>query len=401
LGYGLGKLRIAELFATVVYAPTARPEEFRGGFLKSKKMESIANKHKLAHVESTNPFKVKNIGRFLLINFIVATGVQLALCTACFTDWELMIRSLDDYAYSFIISCFLSGGISMIVDKADEHFTWLDAPLSRLVFDITVVTAYSFVVSFCLVTIFSIFVWDNFTFQNVSWSDIATATKTPIFIALGLTLFFTSRSFLIEWRQAAIEAEQMKSERLQWQYQSLKDQLNPHFLFNSLNVLSNLVYESADQANAFIEKLSGIYRYVLDVQYEELVGLDQEVAFAKNYLELQELRFGSKLKYDIAVDSKPNLKLPPLTLQLLLENAIKHNAATKAEPLTIAIEQKGDKLVVRNNVNLRSTAPGESGIGLKNIHERYGFLTDEKVIVTETEEYFEVILPVLNQKYSA
>ncbi|MEM9053213.1 MAG: histidine kinase, partial [Bacteroidota bacterium] len=220
----------------------------------------------------------------ILINLAVATVIQVIFCPACFTDLDMMMANLDDYAYGFIISCFLSIGISFIVSKADEHFPWLDAPFSRFIFDLAVVTVYSFIVSFCLATLFSIFVWDYFTIETVSWSDIAGATRTPIFIALGLTLFFTSRSFLMEWRQAAIEAEQMKAERLQWQYQSLKDQLNPHFLFNSLNVLSNLVYENADQANAFIEKLSGIYRYVLDVQYEELVPLSQELAFAKNYL---------------------------------------------------------------------------------------------------------------------
>jgi LytS/YehU family sensor histidine kinase len=269
-----------------------------------------------------------------------------------------------------------------------------------LIFDVVVVTSYTFVVSFCLATIFSIFFWDYFKLEEVGWGAILETTKLPIAIALSITLILTSRSFLMEWRQAAIDAEHMRNEQLSWKYQSLKDQLNPHFLFNSLNVLSNLVYEDADQANAFIEKLSKIYRYVLDVQYEELVGLDQELAFAKNYLELQELRFGSKLSYVINVNESVKYALPPLTLQLLLENAIKHNAATKDKPLLISITMDGDLLKVTNTHNPRATEPEESGIGLKNIKERYGFLTDREVVIEKNEALFEVNLPLLTNTLS-
>ncbi|MFT5595893.1 MAG: hypothetical protein ACI8QH_000681 [Flammeovirgaceae bacterium] len=360
-------------------------------------MTDLANKHKLALVHDKNPLAYKKIGSFVLINLALAMGIQIILCPACFGDFALFIEGLDDFIYSFLLSCFLSGGIGFIVSKSDKHFPWLDAPFSRLVFDILVVTTYTFIVSFCLATIFSIFVWEYFKLEDMAWGAMVSSTKLPIGIALSITLILTSRSFLIEWRQAAIAAEQMRNERLAWQYQSLKDQLNPHFLFNSLNVLSNLIYEDPDQANAFIEKLSKIYRYVLDVQYEELVGLDQELAFAKNYLELQELRFGSKLSYVITVDDSTHYALPPLTLQLLLENAIKHNAATKEKPLVISIKQEGNELKVINTFSPRTTQPGESGIGLNNIKERYGFMTDRMVVIEKNESLFEVSLPLLTK----
>jgi sensor histidine kinase YesM len=364
-------------------------------------MTDIANKHKLATVDNRGPFVYRNkIGRFLLINLVLAIGIQLLLNSAAFTSWELFKLAFDDLVYSFIISCFLSGGIGVIIQKADQHFPWLDAPLSRLVFDVLVVTAYTFIVSFSLATIFAIYVWDYFTLEKVGWGAIAESTITPIIIALSITLFLTSRSFLLEWRQAAIAAEHMRSERLEGQYQSLKDQLNPHFLFNSLNVLSNLVYEDADQANAFIEKLSGIYRYVLDVQYEELIPLERELAFAKNYLELQKLRFGDKLKYEVNVSDQIKYNLPPLTLQLLLENAVKHNAATKKKPLHITILQEVDQLKISNTMSARSTAPEESGIGLKNIKERYGFLTEREISIISNEDTFTVIVPLLKSPLS-
>jgi len=358
-------------------------------------MTDLTNNHKLAIVKDKNPFAFKKVGSFLLINLALAIVIQFILCPACYGDFSLFLRNVDDFVYSFLLSCFLSGGISFIIAKTNERFPWLDAPLSRFIFDFLVVIAYTFVVSFCLASVFSIFVWDYYTIDNINWANITSGTILPIVIALIITFFMTGRSFLMEWRQAAITTEQMRSEQLESQYQSLKDQLNPHFLFNSLNVLSNLVYENPDQANAFIEKLSKIYRYVLDVQYQELVTLDEELAFAKNYLELQELRFGTKLSYIINVEDSANFSLPPLTLQLLLENAIKHNAATKEKPLVISIKQEGNELKVVNTSSPRETQPGESGIGLKNIKERYGFMTDRMIVIEKNESLFEVSLPLL------
>ncbi len=357
----------------------------------------VMNNLKLVTMTRTEIHSANKIGRFLIFCFLINVVIFLFLCPQCYTDFELFKSNWDDFLYSYLMTCFLSGGISEIIRKADEHFPWLDAPLNRLIFDLITVTTYSFIVSFCLATIFTVFVWDVFTIETIDWYEITRSTKLPILIALGITVFFTSRSFLLEWRQAAIEAEQMRSERLAGQYQSLKDQLNPHFLFNSLNVLSNLVYEDADQANAFIEKLSKIYRYVLDVQYEEVVDLEKELAFAGNFLELQKLRFGEKLAYEIEVKDENRYTIPPLTLQLLLENAIKHNIATRSNPLVLRIYADGENLVVENNLQKRESHTPESGIGLTNIHQRYKYLTNKEVVVSETEDKFLVEVPLLNK----
>src|SRR5690606_31960409 len=135
-------------------------------------------------------------------------------------------------------------------------------------------------------------------------------------------------------------------EGLKGQYQSLKDQLNPHFLFNSLNVLSNLVFEDATKSSKFIQQLSKIYRYVLEVHQEELVSLERELAFAENYLSLQKIRFEDALNFKMEVELGDNYYLPPLSLQLLLENAIKHNIVSRDKPLEIIISQNKDELTV-------------------------------------------------------
>ena len=305
---------------------------------------------------------------------------------------------LECFLYSFVISALLSGGINILIGYSEKQFSWLDKPVTRLVFDLFLVVIYSFIVSFITAAIFSVYVWGYFTVSTIDWFDILESTKFPIIVALGITFFFTSLSFLSEWRVAAIQTEQMKNERLAGQYQSLKDQLNPHFLFNSLNVLSNLVYEDADKSSKFIEKLASVYRYVLDVQYERLVSLDRELKFASSYLDLQKVRFGAKLEYSIGVENVAGLSIPPLSLQLLLENAVKHNVATSEAPLKIEINKDGMRLVVKNNLQLRPKAAETSGIGLQNIKKRYSYFTNEEVIILNDNESFSVSIPLIESE---
>lgn len=344
-------------------------------------------------------FTYHRIGKFLLINAIIALVICI-LASPKFEATGIWIKTffLDYFLYSFFVSSFLSGGINRLIEFSSSHFSWLDAPFKRLIFDLAAVIAYSFVVSFVVTAFFSLFVWGFSTIDDFDWMGIVKSTVFPILIALAITFFFTSRAFLFEWKIAAVEAEKMKNERLAGQYQSLKDQLNPHFLFNSLNVLSNLVYEDPDKSNAFIEKLASVYRYVLDIQDEKLVDLNKELKFATDYLELQTIRFGDKLQYEIDVDNPADFVIPPLSLQLLLENAVKHNTATAKSPLRIEIVKSGGRLIVRNNLQKRHS-PGEiSGIGLNNITERYRFFTDEEVQISEEEGSFSVSIPLLKSE---
>jgi len=344
----------------------------------------------------TSVFSYKQLGRFLLINALIALGI----CLFFGPDFEATISwfkvfFLNYFLYSFLIATLLSGGINLLVEFSGRRFSWIEAPLKRLVLDLVLVISYSFVVSFIMSAFFGLFIWNYLSIDNMNWGSVVSNTKLPILIALGFTFFFTSRAFLYEWKQAAIEFEKMKNERLAGQYQSLKDQLNPHFLFNSLNVLSNLVYEDADKANNFIEKLANVYRYVLEVQDERLVILTDELKFARNYLELQKLRFGDRLQYKAEIVDADELMIPPLSLQLLLENAVKHNSATTQNPLFIEIVKTGNRLIVKNNLQKREVRGTVSGIGLNNITERYRFFTPEEVRVSKDGSVFMVSIPLL------
>ncbi|HEV7382114.1 MAG TPA: histidine kinase [Dyadobacter sp.] len=333
---------------------------------------------------------------FFGINLLIALGI-----TALFTParYYADAEGLEKVGYNLIITFLLSVGLSYGGYITERFFNskmpWIHHPVKRLMLQSVSYMAYSFLISYVLILIYAL-VRKFFTWQNIPWRELVGDTKQPMLIAFFVTAVLISRSFLLQWRKAAIEAEQLKTEQFAQQYQSLKDQLNPHFLFNSLNVLSDLVYDNPDTAAVFIRQLSKIYRYVLDVQQEELVLLQKEVEFAENYLALQKIRFEDGLQYSISIEKDTPGFLPPLSLQLLLENAIKHNEASRAKPLAIAILLNNGHLIVRNNLQPKKSVNEESaGIGLANIEKRYALLSSENMTIKDADGYFEVELPIL------
>ncbi|WP_194976986.1 sensor histidine kinase [Aquiflexum lacus] len=334
--------------------------------------------------------------RFFLLNFGISTILMLLFCPTCFLSLEGILSIAPDWIFSFLMSSALSLGGFKVEEYYNKRISWIEKPVKRLILTAASYMIYSFIVSYILVSFYVLITVDGVYLRNINWIRMLENTLMPTFVALIIITIFIARSWLYEWRSAAIEAEQLKSENISSQYQSLKDQLNPHFLFNSLNVLSNLVYESADKSAEFIQQLSKIYRYVLEVQQEELVGLDREIGFAENYLNLQKIRFEGSLEYFIDVHQLKGYHLPPLSLQLLLENAIKHNIASLEKPLKIMIEQTDSNLIVRNILQPKLTKEeSKTGIGLSNIIKRYALLSNQSPKFTETEKEFIVELPLL------
>ncbi|MBC6365434.1 sensor histidine kinase [Algoriphagus sp. AK58] len=337
----------------------------------------------------------RDFRKFLLINLAIALILQVIFCPACFLSWDDLIGLFPEFIFSFCVSMALSYGGSRVEEFWDPRLSWIHHPVKRLIATIVTYLAYSCVASFVIVFLYA-WIDGQFTLDQIPWKAILDFTLIPMQIALVFMAIFTSRSWLLEWRKSAIEAEQLRSEKLASQYQSLKDQLNPHFLFNSLNALSNLVYEDADRSAAFIQKLSKIYRYVLDVQQEELVELDLELEFARNFLDLQKIRFEENLNFRVDVPNCKGCFLPPLSLQLLLENAIKHNIASQENPLFISIIQKGDELWVSNTFQPKTSQNEPStGVGLENIRSRYRILSDRTPEIYQSEHEFLVKLPLL------
>ncbi|WP_221390368.1 sensor histidine kinase [Dyadobacter sp. NIV53] len=333
---------------------------------------------------------------FFLINFLIAFGITFSFCPVCYSSLDGLKQIWESFFISFIISMTLSYGSSRFERYFDKQIPWIHYPAKRMILETLSYMTYAFCSTYVIIVLFVLLRNRSYTLNNLPWKELVSDTKMPMILAFVISATFISRSFLIEWRKAAIETEQLKTERYAQQYQSLKDQLNPHFLFNSLNVLNNLVYDNPDMASRFIGQLSKIYRYVLDVQQEELVELQKELEFAENYLSLQKIRFEEGLQYKIQVDKNKTGFLPPLSLQLLLENAIKHNIASMANPLYIDIMLDGNFLIIKNNLQVRSSLPEDSaGIGLPNIRKRYELLSSENMSAEDVNGYFVVKLPLL------
>jgi len=190
----------------------------------------------------------------------------------------------------------------------------------------------------------------------------------------------------------------LQREKLHSQFEALKNQVNPHFLFNSLNVLSTLVHTDADLSEEFIDKLAKTYRYLLEQKDKELIRLKTEIEFLHSYAFLMKIRFDDKIKIDIKIDDeKMQYYIPPLTLQLLVENAIKHNIISKENPLIIElITDDEDNLLIKNNFQPYENKPNSTGIGLKNIISRYSFYSHKTVEHGLKDNFFIVKIPLIN-----
>lgn len=191
------------------------------------------------------------------------------------------------------------------------------------------------------------------------------------------------------------QIEKLKQENLQTQLDLLKSQINPHFLFNSLNTLSALVSNNP-QAERFIDELSSIYRYLLQNNHTTLCTLNEEIQFIQSYFHLLETRHGDGIK--MAINIEPDYfhyLIPPLTLQLLIENAAKHNVVSKSTPLTIQLYNQHDKLIVENNLNQKNTFVVSNNVGLSNITTKYQLLDNKNIDIVQDEKTFKVVLPLI------
>lgn len=284
---------------------------------------------------------------------------------------------------------FLWRGNSLLTDYTNTKISWLEEPIKRFVVGMIVTVVYTA----------GIIVLTMYAFKWIFDFDFGSSLQPTIIISIVITLlisfFLHAREFFLNWRKLELDAVQLRNENLTSKYESLKSQLDPHFLFNSLNVLTNLVYADADKSARFIKQLSEVYRYVLEVRNKELVPLEEELKFVESYLYLQQIRFGDKLRVENRLEGVAG-SIPPLALQILVENAIKHNVISEDDPLTIKMYSENNEVIVENNLQRKVLlTEGSTGIGLDNITKRYEFLSDKKITLLDTSSAFIVKLPLL------
>ena len=255
-----------------------------------------------------------------------------------------------------------------------------------------------------MIGIFIIRIIINVGFEKMDWNVFVQNEKfkyyvISLMITIVISMIFHLIYFYKKSQESKVNEQKIIAGNASAQFESLKNQIDPHFLFNSLNVLSSLIEENPENAQKFTTSLSKIYRYVLEQKDKELVPLEEELAFAKTYMNLLKMRFENSITFDLPeINDNLEARVVPLSLQLLLENCIKHNIVSEKKPLHIRIFIESNTLCVENNLQKKEVLQDRKGVGLQNIVDRYAILSDRKVSVFENNETYLIKLPILTKK---
>jgi len=307
---------------------------------------------------------------------------------------EITHTFLRSYISNFIYIALIWNGNMLLMAIVDNHYDINTEVTKKLIIS-------AFVALFLPILMHYTYSFWFFPLVNgFSCKLNSRENYTYLIVSVVTTLLVNSMYMSIEffnnWRKTLTEKEEFKRTSLSAEFEALKNQVNPHFLFNSLNTLSSLIDENPKQANEFVQKLSSVYRYVLTHRDKETVMLHEEIDFIKSYIFLNQIRFGANLNSIIDVNANClNKQIPTLTVQMLIENAIKHNVISAQKPLNISITCNQEYLNVENNLQPKLTSSESNGIGLNNIIERYKYLTKKEVIISKTDNKFEVSVPLI------
>ena len=341
---------------------------------------------------------MKGFQRILKVSIIIAIVIELFELLINFNEPIVYQKELRDLAIHFMFAFSLTLVNGYFFDKIGDYFTWEREPQKRLWFgaigSIIITMATLAVLRFTLVVLIYGKSWAHFiNTENISYYVIG------FIITLFFSVFFHAFYFYKELQKQKITEQKIIADTASAKFTALKNQLDPHFLFNSLNVLTSLIEENPEMAQKFTTSLSKVYRYVLEQKNKELVTVDEELKFAKTYMTLVKLRFEDSIIFEMPESaSNPEAKVVPLSLQILLENTVKHNVVTPQRPLHIKIYEDNGFLVVENNLQPKEVIKQSVGVGLGNIKQRYGLLTKREFAIYKTEKAFIAKLPILTKQ---
>jgi len=339
--------------------------------------------------------------KLLKILLFISLGMQLIVLSQMYffrvevfeEPIRLLIRILRGIILSFIAGLIMAYPNLALIQYLNKRFPWKKKMYQRLLlqFPLTVVEG-------ILITPI-IIIPAGLIFTTMEY-DLQTNLNNAYYLILlnfFLMAIFEALIYFNESNIAKIEAENLEKELSQIRFEVLKSQINPHFMFNSLNVLSGLIDNDVRKAQQFIDEFSHVYRYVLETIEQPVIKLEKELDFMRSYLFLQQIRYGEMLSYSVNIPAHllKNV-LPPLSLQVVLENAIKHNIIDKSKPLRIDIYLEDTFLVVKNNMQAKISSGKSTGLGLKNLARRYALISRlEPVFNIENNDYI-AKLPLIN-----
>lgn len=335
-------------------------------------------------------FRIVILSSLLISLFLDLPGFLIGL-NRDLADNQLEIRRMMHFVYRFA-SHFL---LAMILFQFNINWKYKKLGKSEILKFWPVTIVINILIAFALSRLF--FELDFHPHRGFRmFMRHATGVSNLSLVAMVM-LISRLLEVLMKNQAVALENQQLKTENLQNQYKALKNQLDPHFLFNSLNTLLDLIEEDKKLASGFVNKLSEVFRYLLTHSKAQLIPLTQEVEFVNNYLYLLKMRH-THLTVNIELESNElseKWKVPPLAIQLLIENAVKHNEISKSHPLEIKVKQSGETLRITNLIQpKKQVEPGE-GMGLQNLMKRYDIISGKEVHVSKHENEFIVEIPLI------
>jgi len=292
-----------------------------------------------------------------------------------------------------------------IIRRSGNKIKWESNPGRRIAFTLGVVIILSIVLTFIInFIILKPLSPDSILQIKVSFSEYFKATLNQLLIQTLIIIYVfsivTGIEFFKMWKKGLIRQESLQRKALELQLETLKNQVNPHFLFNSLNTLITLVHKDPDLAVRLIMQLSDSYRYLLEQRDKKVVDWQTEKQFVENYLSLQQMRFTNNIHTQIETGGDTDFCVVPLSVQMMVENAIKHNIITSDKPLHISIFKEDNFLIVRNNLQVKSSVVNKGNVGLENISLQYEILAGRKIEVLTDGGFFTVKLPMIDKSSS-
>ncbi|MET0464228.1 MAG: histidine kinase [Chitinophagaceae bacterium] len=343
--------------------------------------------------ENLTEYKVNDLGfRLILIPFF---GIAIPLITGLINRHNISNPAVRwSFLYTIMIALVVWQGNRYLHSSLRNYFDWINKPLQKVLVLILSVVFYTVPVSVLLIVGW----YELFTNEPVNWQVVSQATLIILIAVIFITHVYETVILVKQSENEMIRNEQLERARAEAELEALKNQIDPHFIFNSLNTLSHLIEEKPARAKQFNDTLADVYRYILQNKARDLVLLRDEIEFLNSYFLLLKIRFEKAVHLEKRIDDAAleHFLLPPICLQLLAENAIKHNEFSAESPLIFSVHLEDDALVVKNKLQRKELRKPSSRIGLNNLKERYKLTTGKEIRISDDNNEFVVRLPVLN-----
>lgn len=330
--------------------------------------------------------------KWVIIIGILIMGIVFPLLNGMFFNIKMNFVVLN-IIFSTFSTAAMWLGCRFIINKLWKHFPWDKNPIKHLVYEIIILAVYILLIVKFVFFVASLFLSEEIGKEYNFWSVYISS----LIISMIISFIHEAVFFYMLWIKTIKRAEQLEKEGLLSQYETLKNQINPHFLFNSFNTLITLIEEDKAAASEYVQKLSDFFRIILQLRDKSVIPVKEELKLIKTYTFIQQKRYGNNLILGIKIPPQfLDMGVAPLTLQMLVENAIKHNIISTEKPLIIEISVTDNQyLLIKNNLQKRIDHEPSSGLGLPNIHSRYAFLTDKKPEIIVNSDYYAVAIPLL------